>query len=102
MRIHIEVDCTPEEARKFFGLPDVAPMQQKLLEGIESRLQETLSATEGKALMEQWLPLSIRGMEQWQQFWTQLAAAAAGAATARGQKASEGSKAPRKGSSAKD
>ena len=28
MKVNIEVDCTPDEARRFLGLPDVAPMQQ--------------------------------------------------------------------------
>ena len=28
MKIKIDIDCTPEEAAdRFFGLPDVAPMQ---------------------------------------------------------------------------
>ena len=26
MKINVEVDCTPLEARQFFGLPDVQPM----------------------------------------------------------------------------
>jgi hypothetical protein len=23
MKVHVEIDCTPEEARRFMGLPDV-------------------------------------------------------------------------------
>ena len=30
MKVHIEIDMTPEEARAFMGLPDVAPLQQKM------------------------------------------------------------------------
>ena len=26
MKVNIEIDCTPVEARQFFGLPDVVPM----------------------------------------------------------------------------
>jgi len=26
MKVHIEMDMTPEEARAFMGLPDVAPI----------------------------------------------------------------------------
>ena len=29
MKVHVEVDMTPEEARALMGLPDVAPLQQK-------------------------------------------------------------------------
>ena len=28
MKVNVEVTCTPEEARAFFGLPDLGPMQQ--------------------------------------------------------------------------
>ena len=31
MKVNIEIDCTPLEARQFFGLPDVQPMQAALL-----------------------------------------------------------------------
>ena len=30
MKITVNVDCTPDEARHFFGLPDVKPMQDAL------------------------------------------------------------------------
>ena len=31
MKIKIDVDCTPQEARAFLGLPDVAPMQKAMM-----------------------------------------------------------------------
>jgi hypothetical protein len=30
MKVTVEVDCTPEEARGFLGLPDVVPIQQAI------------------------------------------------------------------------
>jgi len=30
MKITMNIDCTPDEARAFFGLPDVKPMQEKM------------------------------------------------------------------------
>jgi hypothetical protein len=80
MKIHIEVDCTPEEARRFLGLPDVGPMQATLIEMLQERLTEAMRATDARTLLEQWLPLGIKGLEQWQSFWTQLAGAASAAA----------------------
>ena len=32
MKINVEVDCTPLEAREFLGLPDVKPMQAAITE----------------------------------------------------------------------
>ena len=31
MKIKIDIDCTPQEARAFFGLPHVEPMQEAVL-----------------------------------------------------------------------
>ena len=78
MKVNIEVDCTPDEARRFLGLPDVAPMQQTVLAAMEQRLVDTIQATDTQKLLEQWLPLGLKGVEQWQSLWTQLAQSAAG------------------------
>jgi hypothetical protein len=78
MKLNVVVDCTPDEARRFLGLPDIAPMQQKVIEAMERRLVEAISSTDTATLVEQWMPLTLKGLEQWQSVWTQLAAAAAG------------------------
>lgn len=78
LKFNIEVECTPDEARRFLGLPEVAGMQERLIEDMEVQLKETIRAMDGKAMLEQWLPVGIKGVEQFQSFWTQLAAAAAG------------------------
>ena len=31
MKVNVEIDCTPLEARQFFGLPDVSPHYQIIL-----------------------------------------------------------------------
>lgn len=89
MKFNIEVECTPDEARRFLGLPEVAPMQARLIEQIEAQLKETVRTMDGKAMMEQWLPIGIKGVEQFQSMWTQLAAAAAGVQTRRNSKAKD-------------
>lgn len=78
LKFNIEVECTPDEARRFLGLPEVAQMQERLIEEMEAQLKETIRTMDGKAMLEQWLPVGLKGVEQFQSFWTQLAAAAAG------------------------
>ena len=74
MKITIDVDCTPEEARVFLGLPDVAPMQDAVLADVQERLLEGLEAMEPEALFKVWLPAGLQGWEQLQkQFWGQMA-----------------------------
>jgi hypothetical protein len=78
MKVNIEVDCTPDEARRFLGLPDVAPMQQQVMQAMEKRLVDAIANTDTAKLVETWLPLGIKGIEQWQSVWSQMAAAASG------------------------
>jgi hypothetical protein len=38
VKVTVEVDCTPEEGRRFLGLPDVVPMQQAAMEKLQQRI----------------------------------------------------------------
>jgi hypothetical protein len=38
MKFNIEIDCTPEEARKFLGLPDVSAVQERLMIQVETQM----------------------------------------------------------------
>ena len=82
MKVNVEVNCTPEEARVFFGLPDLRPMQERVLAEIEQRLRSGLDAMSPEAVFKTWIPASMQGVEHMQQlqqaFWSQLANIAAG------------------------
>ena len=73
MKVTVEVDCTPEEARRFLGLPDVAPMQERLMKEVEERMVAAMAAMEPDALMQNWLPASMQGLENIQKmFWNAM------------------------------
>jgi hypothetical protein len=73
MKITVDIDCTPEEARAFFGLPNVQPMQEVLLKKIEERMVANLDAMAPEALLKNWLPAGVQGLEQLQAlFWKSL------------------------------
>ncbi|WGF87349.1 DUF6489 family protein [Marinivivus vitaminiproducens] len=73
MKINIEIECTPDEARQFMGLPDVQPLHDKMMAEIEGRMRQALSATDPSAFIEGWMPLN-RNM---QAIWAGLMQAAA-------------------------
>ncbi|HAD99899.1 MAG TPA: hypothetical protein DCG04_00160 [Rhodospirillaceae bacterium] len=74
MKITVDIDCTPDEARKFLGLPDVTPMQEALMKQVQERMEANLKALEPEALFQTWLPAGLQGMEQLQKmFWSQMA-----------------------------
>ncbi len=73
MKIHIDIECTPEEARAFLGLPDVAPMQTAVMDEMQKRMMASLAAMEPEQLIKTWLPAGIQGWEQLQKaFWSQM------------------------------
>jgi hypothetical protein len=79
MKIKVDIDCTPEEARAFLGLPDVAPMQEALMAELQKRMMANLQAMEPEQLFKTWLPAGLQGWEQLQKaFWSQMGGAASG------------------------
>jgi hypothetical protein len=64
MKVTIEVDCTPEEARRFLGLPDVVPMQQAVMEKLQQRLASVVDATTPEELLKAWMPMAPDQMQQ--------------------------------------
>jgi hypothetical protein len=79
MKINVDVDISPEEARTLLGLPDVKPMQGALMQDIEVRMKKTLGAMEPDALFKTWLPAGVQSLEQWQKFiWSTMTGAREG------------------------
>jgi len=79
MKITIDVDCTPEEARSFLGLPDVTALQQAMMEELQRRITAGMASMDPETLMKTWLPAGLQGMEQLQKmFWQQMNKAASG------------------------
>ena len=78
MKFTVDVDCTPEEARAFLGLPDVAPMQEAMMKEIEERMKTNLAAMDPEALFKTWMGPGFEGVEQMQKaFFSQFGGGAA-------------------------
>ena len=74
MKVTVDIDCTPEEARAFLGLPDVKPMQEQLMGELQERMAANIGAMEPEALLRTWLPATLKGLEQLQEmFISQMA-----------------------------
>jgi hypothetical protein len=60
MKMTIEVDCTPEEARRFMGLPDVAPLNERLV----SEMAKQVSALSPEEVMKSWMAVGSGAQDQ--------------------------------------
>ena len=63
MKSRIEIDCTPVEARQLAGLPDVQPMQERLMGEIEQQMRDAAAKTAPDVLLRQWMGLLPAGVE---------------------------------------
>ncbi|HEX8620449.1 MAG TPA: DUF6489 family protein [Allosphingosinicella sp.] len=65
MKISVDVDCTPEEARRFLGLPDLTPVHQAYVERMTKVASEGLTADSAAEMMKAWGPMNEAGMAMW-------------------------------------
>lgn len=66
MKISFDIDCTPEEARAFFGLPDLQPLHDVYLDRMKTAMTEGINAADWQRMMQNWAPGIAGGFEQWQ------------------------------------
>lgn len=66
MKINVEIDCTPEELRQSFGLPDLRPMQDAVLKAMQQPMIDAAASASPEALMRTWMPLFTQAPEQMQ------------------------------------
>ena len=68
MKVTIEVDCTPEEARAFMGLPDVSEANALYVERISKAMQGASSPDQLREFAENLAPMGQLGLKMFQSF----------------------------------
>ena len=72
MKVTIKIDCTPEEARAFLGMPDIRPLQDEIMAGLKERMEEALSRFDPEAMLKEWTVASSDGMNQMMEMWRHM------------------------------
>ena len=76
MKISIDIDCTPEEARAFLGLPDVSKVNSVIMDGIQKRTEENLDAfTDPQKFYDKMMAGSAGNLEAVQKMFAGMMAA---------------------------
>lgn len=72
MKVNIEIDCSPEEARRFMGLPDIKPVQDAYVEKmVETARTGGVPGEVVDAFVKNFAPMGEVGMKLFQQFVSQ-------------------------------
>ena len=79
MKVHVEIECTPEEARNFLGLPDVSKANSVYVDMVSKAMKGAGSVEQIQDFAKGIAPMGQMGMKLFQQFMESGAAFSAGA-----------------------
>lgn len=78
MKVNVEFDCSPEEARRLLGLPDVSKANEAYGEAVAKLMSGAGSLDQLQDYAKQIAPMGEMGLKLFQQFLASGAAMAMG------------------------
>jgi hypothetical protein len=72
MKVNIEIDCTPLEARQFFGLPDLAPMQAAVMDKLQQQMTSNIDKISPESLIQSWFTFDPKFAERMQDMFNSM------------------------------
>ena len=75
MKVTVEIDCTPEEARSFMGLPDVKPMQAAVMANLEQQAVRATESFSPESVLKLWFTTLPQMSAQMQDMFTRIMSA---------------------------
>lgn len=68
MKLNVEIDCTPDEARRFLGLPDVSKANEVYVDAVAKAMKGVGNTDQLQDLARQIAPMGQMGLKLFQQF----------------------------------
>jgi hypothetical protein len=68
MKINLEIDCSPEEARRFMGLPDVEKANAVYVDAFAKAMQGASNVDQLQEYAKQLAPMGQMGLKMFQSF----------------------------------
>lgn len=78
MKVTIDIDCTPEEARRFMGLPDLTAVHEAYVEKLKGAVADGATPELFSDMMKSWGPMSEAGVSMWRQMLEGMGGSGAG------------------------
>ena len=69
MKMHLEIDCTPEEARRAMGLPDLSPVHERYVAVLQEAMAGQVRPEAIETMMRSWAPMGEAGMALWRRMF---------------------------------
>lgn len=71
MKVHVDFDCTPEEARRLMGLPDLTLVHDAYVGRLSEAVATGVTPEMIEGLMKSWSPMGEVGFKLWQTMFDQ-------------------------------
>ena len=66
MKVTVDIECTPEEARRAVGLPDLSPIHERYVELLLGTMDGGVIKPEMmEGMMRSWAPMGEAGLAMW-------------------------------------
>jgi hypothetical protein len=73
MKFKINIECSPQEARDFFGLPNVEKLNETIMVMVQDQMTSQIANMDPETLMKTWMPGGVNVFEKMQeQFYNQF------------------------------
>ena len=69
MKINLEIDCSPEEARRLMGLPDLTPLHDRYLSLLGEAMQGQVRPELIEGMVRGWAPMGEAGLAAWRRLF---------------------------------
>lgn len=76
MKMNVEIECTPVEARAFLGLPNVEPLNDHLVAEMKRRMDENMAMMQPEELMKSWMSFGVQAQDQFRRLMEMAATSA--------------------------
>lgn len=76
MKFTINVECTPEEARRFVGLPDVTPLNEAIVQEMMKRMEQNVALMSPDTFVKSWMSVGTQAQDAFLKLMTTGAAGA--------------------------
>ena len=68
MKVHVEIECTPEEARRFMGLPDVDKANKVYVDAVAKAMSGVSNTEQLQEYARNLAPMGQFGLKMFQNF----------------------------------
>lgn len=69
MKITVDIECTPQEARAAMGLPDLTPLHDKYVSMMGEAMQGGIPPEMLETVMKSWAPMGEAGINFWRRMF---------------------------------